>query len=55
MVSAHVPEVGDTVWLRLDPQAGHEQAGGRPGLSPARYNKIRGMMIDCPMASRIKG
>jgi mRNA interferase MazF len=24
-------------------------------LSPARYNKIRGMMICCPMTSRIKG
>ena len=57
MVSAYVPEAGDIVWLHFDPQAGHEQAGDRPALvlSPARYNAIRGMMICCPMTSRIKG
>ena len=56
-MSAYVPEAGDIVWLQFDPQAGHEQAGHRPALvlSPARYNKIRGMMICCPMTSRIKG
>jgi mRNA interferase MazF len=57
MVNAYVPEAGDIVWLQFDPQAGHEQAGHRPALvlSPARYNKIRGMMICCPMTSKIKG
>jgi mRNA interferase MazF len=57
MVSAYVPDAGDIVWLHFDPQAGHEQAGHRPALvlSPARYNKIRGMMICCPMTSKIKG
>jgi mRNA interferase MazF len=56
MVSAYVPDAGDIVWLHLDPQAGHVQAGHRPALvlSPARYNKIRGMMICCPMTSKIK-
>ena len=36
---------------------GHEQAGHRPALvlSPLRYNEKRGMMICCPMTSRIKG
>jgi mRNA interferase MazF len=45
------------VWLQFDPQAGHEQAGHRPALvlSPSRYNAARGMMICCPMTSRIKG
>jgi mRNA interferase MazF len=57
MVNRYVPESGDIVWLQFDPQAGHEQAGRRPALvlSPARYNQIRGMMICCPMTSRIKG
>jgi len=57
MVSAYVPDAGDVVWLQFDPQAGHEQAGHRPALvlSPARYNRIRGMMICCPMTSKIKG
>jgi len=57
MVSGYVPEAGDIVWLEFDPQAGHEQAGHRPALvlSPAKYNRVRGMMICCPMTSRIKG
>jgi mRNA interferase MazF len=57
MVSRYVPDSGDIVWLQFDPQAGHEQAGHRPALviSPARYNQVRGMMICCPMTSRIKG
>jgi mRNA interferase MazF len=52
-----VPDVGDVVWLQFDPQAGHEQGGHRPALvlSPARYNGQRGMMICCPMSSKIKG
>lgn len=54
---AYVPGLGDMVWLEFDPQAGHEQAGRRPALvlSPLRYNAMRGMMICCPMTSRIKG
>ncbi len=51
------PDVGDIVWLQFDPQAGHEQAGHRPALvlTTARYNGRRGMMLCCPMTSRIKG
>ena len=43
--------------MNFDPQAGHEQAGHRPALvlSPASYNRGRGLMIVCPMTSRIKG
>lgn len=57
MTAAWVPDSGDVVWLNFDPQAGHEQAGHRPALvlSPARYNGPRGMMLCCPMTSRIKG
>ena len=57
MTASYVPDAGDIVWLRFDPQAGHEQAGRRPALvlTPARYNAARGMMICCPMTSRIKG
>lgn len=56
-MSTYVPAAGDVVWLQFDPQAGHEQAGYRPALvlSPQRYNKARGMMLCCPMTSRIKG
>ena len=57
MVSRYVPDTGDILWLQFDPQAGHDQAGHRPAfvLSPAAYNKTRGMMICCPMTSQIKG
>jgi mRNA interferase MazF len=50
------PDIGEIVWLQFDPQAGHEQAGHRPALvlSPASYNAKRGMMICCPMTSRLK-
>jgi mRNA interferase MazF len=56
-MAGYVPEAGDIVWLEFDPQAGHEQAGHRPALvlSPSAYNGRRGMMVCCPMTSRIKG
>ncbi len=53
---AWVPNSGDIVWLHFDPQAGHEQAGHRPALvlSPSRYNGLRGMMVCCPLTTKIK-
>lgn len=53
----YVPESGDVVWLQFDPQAGHEQAGHRPALviSPAAYNGRSGLMVCCPMSTKIKG
>lgn len=54
---AYVPDVGEVVWLRFDPQAGHEQAGHRPALvmSPALYNGKSGLMVCCPLSTKIKG
>ncbi len=54
---SYVPEAGDVVWLEFDPQAGHEQAGYRPALvvSPASYNGKTGLMVCCPMSTKIKG
>jgi len=53
----YVPERGDVVWLDFNPQAGHEQAGRRPALvlSPRSYNGKTGLMLCCPMTTRIKG
>lgn len=53
----YVPDTADVVWLEFDPQAGHEQAGRRPALvlSPATYNGKTGLMVCCPMTTRIKG
>jgi mRNA interferase MazF len=58
MVSmAYVPERGDAVWITLNPQAGHEQAGRRPAvvLSPSAYNGKVGLAILCPITNQIKG
>jgi mRNA interferase MazF len=54
---AYVPERGDAVWITLDPQAGHEQAGRRPALvlSPSAYNGRVGLALFCPITSRAKG
>ena len=53
----YVPERGDAVWITLDPQAGHEQAGRRPALvlSPSAYNGRVGLALICPISSQAKG
>ena len=53
----YVPERGDAVWITLDPQAGHEQAGRRPALvlSPSAYNGRVGLALFCPISSQAKG
>lgn len=52
-----IPDRGDVVWINLDPQSGHEQAGVRPVLvlSPAAYNGRVGLMICCPITNKSKG
>lgn len=53
----YVPDHGDAVWITLNPQAGHEQAGRRPAvvLSPAAYNHRVGLAILCPITNQKKG
>ena len=54
---AYIPERGDVVWITLNPQAGHEQAGRRPAvvLSPAAYNGKVGLVLLCPVTNQVKG
>ena len=54
---AYIPDRGDVVWISLNPQAGHEQAGRRPAvvLSPKSYNDKTGLAIFCPVTSQVKG
>lgn len=54
---AYVPERGDAVWITLNPQAGHEQAGRRPALvlSPSAYNRKVGLALLCPVTNQVKG
>jgi mRNA interferase MazF len=53
----YVPERGDVVWITLNPQAGHEQAGRRPAvvLSPGDYNAKVGLALLCPVTNQVKG
>ena len=52
-----VLERGDVVWISLNPQAGHEQAGRRPALvlSPSAYKGRVGLALLCPITNQIKG
>lgn len=45
------------VWISLNPQAGHEQAGRRPALvlSPRAYNAKVGLAVCCPVTGQVKG
>jgi mRNA interferase MazF len=54
---AYVPDRGDVVWISLNPQAGHEQAGRRPAVvvSPRSYNSKVGLGLFCPITSQVKG
>ena len=51
------PDRGDVVWISLNPQAGHEQAGRRPALvvSPGSYNAKVGLAVFCQITSQVKG
>ncbi len=53
----YVPERGDVVWITLNPQAGHEQAGRQPAvvLSPSAYNGRVGLALLCPVTNQVKG
>jgi len=53
----YVPQRGDVVWITLNPQSGHEQAGRRPAvvLSPGIYNEKVELVILCPITNQIKG
>ena len=56
-MNSYTPDRGDIVWINMNPQAGHEQAGRRPAivLSPFSYNKKVGLALFCPVTSQVKG
>jgi len=53
----YFPERGDIIWIQLNSQAGREQAGHRPALvlSPSAYNRKTGLLLACPVTSKVKG
>ena len=54
---AYIPERGHIIGLDFNPQAGHEQAGRRPALviSPKIYNEKSGLLLACPLTSKVRG
>jgi mRNA interferase MazF len=57
MVEHYIPDRGDIVWIKFNPQTGHEQAGRRPALviSPKLYNGRVGLALICPITRQVKG
>ena len=57
MPRGYAPRRGEVVWLELNPQTGHEQAGRRPAIviSPEAYNRRVGLALLCPITNRVKG
>jgi mRNA interferase MazF len=55
--SSYVPQCGDAIWVTLDPQVGHEQAGRRPAIviSASDYNRKVGLAVICPITNKKKG
>jgi mRNA interferase MazF len=55
-VNKYIPQRGDFAWLDFAPQTGREQAGRRPAIiiSDEIYNKTTGLLICCPITSKIK-
>jgi mRNA interferase MazF len=51
------PDRGDLVWIDFDPQSGREQSGRHPALvlTPARYHRLAGLLIACPITKQAKG
>lgn len=52
-----IPDRGDFVYLDFNPQAGHEQAGNRPGivLSPKAFNEATGFATISPITNTKRG
>lgn len=45
------------MWISLNPQTGHEQAGRRPAIivSPVEYNQRVGLALMCLITGTVKG
>ncbi|MDY4281303.1 MAG: endoribonuclease MazF [[Pasteurella] mairii] len=48
----YIPDVGDIIWLNFTPQAGHRPA---VVLTPKSYNHLTGLLVCCPLTTKIKG
>jgi mRNA interferase MazF len=55
-MTTYIPSRGDVAWMDFDPQLGREQSGRRPALilSQHEYNRTIGLLVCCPITSRLK-
>jgi mRNA interferase MazF len=55
--ASYIPQCGDAIWVTLDPQVGHEQAGRRPAIviSASDYNRKVGLTAIYPITNKKKG
>lgn len=53
----YIPEQGDIITLKFDPQAGHEQKGRRPAIVVSNYtfNNLTKMAMVCPITNTRRG
>jgi mRNA interferase MazF len=57
VVKQYIPDRGHIVWINFSPNIGHEQAVIRPAVvvSPSHYNANSGLILACPITSKVKG
>jgi mRNA interferase MazF len=55
--SSYIPDRADLVWLDFEPTKGREIGKYRPALvlSGKAYNRQSGLLICCPVSTRIRG
>jgi len=53
----YIPERGDVIWIKINPQVGHEPDGRGHAivLSPSAYNSKVGLALLCPITNQVKG
>ncbi len=57
MMQQYIPQRSDIIWLDFEPVKGKEIGKYRPAfvLSSKEYNKKTGLLICCPISTRIRG
>ncbi len=56
-MARYIPDRGDVLWVKFDPQAGAEIMKTRPAVIVSRFNfnRITRFALVCPITSEIKG
>ena len=56
-IDGRIPKRGDILKLQLSPSSGSQQTGFRPVIviSPEAYNQTSGLILICPITSKVKG